>query len=115
MNKILLPATTKAIEKNDAKNAYETVIAEQKAILAIKLNEKINVINDEIYDGKKKPPVLVFTETNYSYQTLEDTGTGTSFKNMIIYDDEYMEIAEFIRTIMNVHPKVEKAKGKIKK
>ena len=73
-------------EKNDAKNAYETVIAEQKAILAIKLNEKINVINDEIYDGKKKPPVLVFTETNYSYQTLEDTGTGTSFKNMIIYD-----------------------------
>lgn len=29
---------------------------------------------------------------------------------MIIYDDEYMEIAEFIRAMMNVHPKVEKAK-----
>ena len=36
-------------------------------------------------------------------------------KNMIIYDDEYMEIAEFIRTMMNVHPKVEKAKGKTTK
>ena len=28
------------------------------------------------------------------------------------HDDEYMEIAEFSRTMMNVHPKVEKAKGK---
>lgn len=36
-------------------------------------------------------------------------------KNMIIYDDEYMEIAEFIRAMMNVHPKVEKAKGKTTK
>ena len=34
---------------------------------------------------------------------------------MIIYDDEYMEIAEFIRAMMNVHPKVEKAKGKTTK
>lgn len=36
-------------------------------------------------------------------------------KNMIIYDDEYMEIAEFIRTMMNQHPKVERAKGKTTK
>ena len=36
-------------------------------------------------------------------------------KNTIIYDDEYMEIAEYIREIMNIHPKVEKAKGKTTK
>lgn len=36
-------------------------------------------------------------------------------KNMIIYDDEYMKIAEFIRTMMNQHPKVERAKGKTTK
>lgn len=36
-------------------------------------------------------------------------------KNMIIYDDEYMEIAEFIRTMMNQHPKIERAKGKTTK
>lgn len=36
-------------------------------------------------------------------------------ENAIIYDDEYMEIAEFIRAMMNVHPKVEKAKGKTTK
>lgn len=73
-------------EKNDAKDAYETAVNEQKAILAMKINDKINKINDEIYDKKKKPPILLFDGSNYTYQTSEDTGTGTSFKNMIIYD-----------------------------
>lgn len=36
-------------------------------------------------------------------------------KNAIIYDDEYMEIAEYVRAMMNVHPKVERAKGKTTK
>ena len=36
-------------------------------------------------------------------------------KNTIIYDDEYMEVAEYIREMMNIHPKVEKAKGKTTK
>lgn len=36
-------------------------------------------------------------------------------ENAIIYDDEYMEIAEYVRAMMNVHPKVEKAKGKTTK
>lgn len=36
-------------------------------------------------------------------------------KNAIIYDDEYMEVAEYIREMMNIHPKVEKAKGKTTK
>nr|DAL48622.1 MAG TPA_asm: hypothetical protein [Caudoviricetes sp.] len=36
-------------------------------------------------------------------------------KNIIIFDDEYLEIAEYIRTMMNQHPKVERAKGKTTK
>lgn len=36
-------------------------------------------------------------------------------KNVIIYDDDYFEIAEFIRAMMNIHPKTEKAKGKTTK
>ena len=32
-----------------------------------------------------------------------------------LYEDDYMEIAEYIREMMNVHPKVEKAKGKYTK
>lgn len=35
--------------------------------------------------------------------------------NFILYEHEYMEIAEYIRTLLNVHPKIEKAKGKTAK
>lgn len=33
----------------------------------------------------------------------------------VLEESEYMEIAEYIRTMLNVHPKVEKAKGKTAK
>lgn len=32
-----------------------------------------------------------------------------------LYENDYMEIAEYIREMMNIHPKVEKAKGKYTK
>lgn len=32
--------------------------------------------------------------------------------NDLLTEEEYMEIAEYIRTIINIHPKIEKAKGK---
>ena len=33
----------------------------------------------------------------------------------VLKESEYMEIAEYIRTLLNIHPKVEKAKGKTAK
>lgn len=33
-------------------------------------------------------------------------------QNLFLWDDEYLEIAEYIREMMHVHPKVEKIKGK---
>ena len=54
--------------------------------MTISLNNKINEINNKIYDGNKKPPIFTFTESNYEFSTSDDTGTGTSFKNMIIFD-----------------------------
>lgn len=35
--------------------------------------------------------------------------------NFVLKEFEYMEIAEYIRTLLNIHPKVEKAKGKTAK
>ena len=35
--------------------------------------------------------------------------------NFILKESEYMEIAEYIRTLLNIHPKIEKAKGKTTK
>ena len=36
-------------------------------------------------------------------------------QNILICEDQYLEIAEFIRDMLNVHPKTEKAKGKTTK
>lgn len=36
-------------------------------------------------------------------------------QDVLIYEDEYMLIAEYVREMMNFHPKVEKAKGKTAK
>ena len=38
-----------------------------------------------------------------------------SENDFILKEFEYMEIAEYIRTLLNIHPKIEKAKGKTTK
>ena len=35
--------------------------------------------------------------------------------DFVLNESEYMEIAEYIRTLLNIHPKIEKAKGKTTK
>ena len=38
-----------------------------------------------------------------------------SENDFVLEESEYMEIAEYIRTLLNIHPKAEKAKGKTAK
>lgn len=38
-----------------------------------------------------------------------------SENDFILKESEYMEIAEYIRTLLNIHPKIEKARGKTTK
>lgn len=73
-------------EKKTAETNYQCEKSKKIAEMTISLNNKINEINNKIYDGNKKPPIFTFTESNYEFSTSDDTGTGTSFKNMIIFD-----------------------------
>lgn len=73
-------------EKKDAYARYQQIKQESIIQAGIILNKTINEINDFLYDKKKKAPVFSFTENDYKYYTPDDTGTGTSFKNLIIYD-----------------------------
>lgn len=44
-------------------------------------------ISDYVSQGKDNPPILGIKEYNsYSFETPKDTGTGTNFKEMLIYD-----------------------------
>lgn len=73
-------------EKQAALSQYQEIKMEKIKNLSEVLNDKMNEINDFIYDGKKKPPVFSFKEKSYNFYTYDDTGTGTSFKSLIIYD-----------------------------
>lgn len=56
-----------------------------------------------------------FVVVDAKFQEDSDDGSLALYsesQNILIYEDELMELMEYIRTILNIHPKVEKAKGK---
>ena len=51
------------------------------------INEKMKEFNDSLFPDLRKAPYLHFNEyDSYHFETPDDTGTGTNFKGMVIYD-----------------------------
>lgn len=51
------------------------------------VNKKMKEFNDTLYTERRQAPHLEFNEYNsYTFETPDDTGTGTNYKGMIIYD-----------------------------
>lgn len=65
------------------KNAIETILSDiQQAI-----NDKMKEYNDSLFPESHKPPHLHFNEYNsYRFETPDDTGTGSNYKGMVIFD-----------------------------
>lgn len=72
-----------------------------------------NIIQD------KTPLNLIFKDLSFNDFELinydEKLALISKSQNILIPEDVYMEIAEYIREMLNSHPKVEKAKGKTTK
>lgn len=63
------------------------------------------------------PLKIIFRDVNIMDYKLMQSSDGkfvlyNKLTEDLLTENEYMEIAEYIRTIVNIHPKVEKAKGK---
>ena len=55
--------------------------------IATTINKKMDTINDTIYHGEKTPPKVTFHENNdYTFEIINDSGTGSRFRGMLIYD-----------------------------
>lgn len=78
--------------KNDAKTRRDNMKQEQLHQLQNSINIRMEAINDYIYSGKKKPPILTFDKNQYTFETVDDTGTGTSYKSMVVYDLSVLEM-----------------------
>lgn len=81
--------TLKALQ--DAKtNADEVLRRSIEDILheiQFTLNTKMEEFNDSLFAVKKEPPYVQFNAYNsYRFETPDNTGTGSNYKGMLIYD-----------------------------
>lgn len=59
----------------------------QQLVLQTTINNKMNELNSYIFGKDKNVPVLEFKSTkSYDFYTINDEGTGTNYKGLIIFD-----------------------------
>ena len=67
---------------------------EQLIYLQNTVNRRMAEINDYLYSGRKAPPTLTFSDLQYTFQTRDDTGTGTSYKGLVVFDLSVLELTQ---------------------
>ena len=71
-------------QEDDAR--LQDIRQKKLAEVSYQLNDEMSRLNDAIYEGSYNAPVLDFTETQYTFHTPDDTGTGIAYKGLIVYD-----------------------------
>lgn len=76
--------------QNEKKQASDRLKSQMGMVLSginSKVNSSMVEISDVVSQGLDNPPILNIKEYNsYTFETPKDTGTGTNFKGMLIYD-----------------------------
>ena len=81
MQKDLQEAKAKA--EDALRRSIETILAEIEEVL----NAKMKEFNDTLFRTHRKPPHIKFNRhDSYKFETPDDTGTGSNYKGMIVYD-----------------------------
>ena len=74
-------------EKKSASDRLKSQMVTVLKVIELTINRHMSEISDVVSQGKDNPPILGIKEYNsYSFETPKDTGTGTNFKGMLIYD-----------------------------
>jgi hypothetical protein len=72
----------KVIEQQ-LKNRQSGILREIQSTISNKMKE----LNDIIYEGQKQAPILTLKDgKSYIFETPHDTGTGTSYKALVVFD-----------------------------
>ena len=65
------------------KSAIETILSDIEQAI----NDKMKEFNDTLFVDSRKAPQIRFREYNsYEFETPDDTGTGSNYKGMVVYD-----------------------------
>lgn len=86
-------------EKKDAKNQLEDVRETQLQVVETSINQEMTRLNDYIYGGERYAPTIKFGNSRsgkptYDFWTENDTGAGTNFKGLIIFDLALLRLTE---------------------
>jgi hypothetical protein len=59
------------------------------------LTEKMAKLNNFLYNGQKKAPILTLESgKKYIFETPDDTGTGTSYKGLVVFDLSVLRLTQ---------------------
>lgn len=81
--------------KSDLKEAKELLAAEKIRILELIeniLNDKNRRNVTEIYNEERRSPTLNLGQNSYTFELVEDTGTGKAYSNLILLDLAFLEV-----------------------
>ncbi|MGL5015831.1 MAG: DUF2326 domain-containing protein [Bacteroidales bacterium] len=81
-------------QKKEAQSNLKEIKLMTVCDIATKLNIAMSKINDYIYSAKKQSPQIDISEKSYKFRTLNDTGTGTAYKNLIILDLSILKLTQ---------------------
>ena len=77
-------------ELKENRTSLRNQLTERKALrvqqLQGNIDDAMRRINDSIYDGRKKAPILTLAHNNYNFSTPDDTGTGIAYKGLVVFD-----------------------------
>ena len=73
-------------ERDAYAEQYRNLLQNDLIELQDSITQEMRRLNDFVYAGKKKAPILTLAENTYTFHTPDDTGTGTSYKGLIVYD-----------------------------
>lgn len=75
--------------RNDIRSLNENLSSEKMQIIGLlqnTINDGIRRIVTSVFAPERKSPTIQLKETNYSYEVFEDTGTGTAYASLIVFD-----------------------------
>lgn len=81
--------------KSDLKEAKQLLAAEKIRILELIeniLNDKNRRNVTEIYSEERRSPTLNLGQNSYTFELVEDTGTGKAYSNLILLDLAFLEV-----------------------
>jgi len=80
--------------KSDLKDAKK-LLADAKTKILKLVEDAINNKNRKnvtaVYSEERRNPVLSLSQNNYSFEVVEDTGTGKAYSNLILLDLAFLE------------------------